>query len=171
MIRTIVLNDRPIEINSSMGWLYVYQRTFGHDILPDILPLAEAVIAGLGDALQAAIDDGSGKKSVSTEDLLGLMNADSFVEMFIKLAGMELTTILDIFWAMVKNADPTIPGPEQYFNSFDRLPLVDELAPALFYVIMDSAASSKNASSLLARIEKAMPSILTLLPSPESTEG
>lgn len=170
MIRTLILNDRPIELDSSLGWLYIYQRQFGHDVLPDIMPLAEAVLAGLGDVLTAVTDEGGGK-TMAVEDALRLMNSDTIIDMFIKLAGMELTTLLNIFWAMVRNKDPNLPDPQKFVNSFDRLPLVDELAPALFYIIIDSSTSSKNAVSLLARIEKAMPSILTLLPSPESTEG
>lgn len=171
MIRTLVLNGQSIELDSSLGWLYIYQRQFGHDVLPDIMPLAEAVIAGLGDVLTAVTDDGAGGKTMSAEDALALMNSDNIVDMFIKISGMELTTILDIFWAMVKNKDPMTPDPQKFANSFDRMPLVDELAPALFYIIVDSSASSKNARSLLARIEKAMPSVLTLLPSPEPAEG
>lgn len=170
MIRTLVLNDRPIELDSSLGWLYIYQRQFGHDILPDIMPLAEAVIAGMGDVLSAIADQGDSKK-MAVDDALRLMNSDSIINMFIKLSGMELTTLLNIFWAMVKNKDPQTPDPIRFVNSFDRLPLADELAPALFYIIVDVGMSSKNGSSLLRRIEKAMPSILTLLPSPESTEG
>lgn len=171
MIRTLMLNDRPIEIDSSMGWLYIYRRQFGHDVLPDIMPLAEAVIAGLGDMLTAAVESGDGEKTLSADKMLELMNADSIVDMFVKLAGMELTTILNIFWAMVKNREPATPAPEQFVNTFDRLPLMDELAPALFYILIDSSSSSKNAGRLLPKLEKAMPSILTLLPSPESTEG
>lgn len=171
MKRTIMLDNRPIELDPSMGWLYLYQRNFGHDVLPDLMPLAEAVIAGLGDLLNAMVDDGNGGKTINAENALELMNSDSIVDMFIKMSGMELTTLLNIFWAMVKNGDPATPAPEKFVNSFDRMPLFDELVPALFYIIIDSSASSKNASSLLARIEKAMPSISTLLPSPQSTEG
>lgn len=170
MIRTLVLNERPIELDSSMGWLYIYQRQFGHDVLPDIMPLAEAVIAGLGDVL-TAVTEGENGKTMLAEDALKLMNSDNIVDMFIKIAGMELTTILNIFWAMVKNKNPNTPDPQGFVNSFDRMPLVDELAPALFYIIIDSSASQKNARSLLAKIEKAMPSILTLLPSQEPAEG
>ena len=170
MIRTIVLNDHPIELDSSLGWLYIYQRQFGHDILPDIMPLAEAVIAGLGDVL-TAVTEKDGEKTMLVDDALQLMKSDTIVEMFIKLAGMELTTLLNIFWAMVKNKDPYLPDPQKFVNSFDRLPLVDELAPALLYIVIDSSTSSKNSESLLAKFNKAMPSISTLLPSPESTEG
>ena len=170
MIRTLVLNDQPMELDSSLGWLYIYQRQFGHDILPDIMPLAEAVLAGLGDILTAVSDQG-GEKTMDVEAVLGLLNSDNIVEMFIKMAGMELTTVLNILWAMVRNKNPQTPGPQEFVNSFDRLPLIDELAPALFYIIVDSSVSSKNSEGLLAKIEKAMPSISTLLPSPQSTEG
>lgn len=170
MIRTLVLNDQPLELDSSLGWLYIYQRQFGHDILPDIMPLAEAVLAGLGDILTAVSDQG-GEKTMDVEAALGLLNSDNIVEMFIKMAGMELTTVLNILWAMAKNKDPYLPDPQKFVNSFDRLPLIDELAPALFYIIIDSSISSKNSKSLLAKLEKAMPSISTLLPSPQSTEG
>lgn len=170
MIRTLVLDNQPVELDSSMGWLYTYQRQFGHDILPDIMPLIESVVAGLGDMLDA-VASSDGMKDLSAEEALGLMNSDNIVDMFIKLSGMELTTILNILWAMVKNGDPKTPDPQTFANSFDRMPLIDELAPALLYIILDSSASSKNAESLLAKLEKAMPSISTLLPSPESTEG
>lgn len=170
MIRTLVLNDQPLELDSSLGWLYIYQRQFGHDILPDVMPLAEAVLAGLGDILTAVSDQG-GEKTMDVEAALGLLNSDNIVEMFIKMAGMELTTVLNILWAMAKNKDPYLPDPQKFVNSFDRLPLIDELAPALFYIIIDSSISSKNSKSLLAKLEKAMPSISTLLPSPQSTEG
>lgn len=171
MKRSLILNEHPIEIDSSMGWLYIYQRQFGHDVLPDIMPLAEAVIVGMGDIFTAMADNGDGGATISAEKALELMDSDNIVDMFIKMSGMELTTLLNIFWAMAKNGDPATPAPEKFVNSFDRLPLFDELAPALFYIVIDSSASSKNASSLLARIEKAMPSILTLLPSQQSTEG
>ena len=171
MIRTINLENHPVEVDSSMGWLYIYQRQFGHDVMPDIMPLAEAVIAGSGDILNSMMESGDGDKHITAENMLNLMNADSIIDMFIKLAGMQITTFLDIFWAMAKNRDPSIPGPEQFVNKFDRLPLVDELVPALFYIVIDSSASSKNARRLLERLEKAMPSILTLLPSQDSTEG
>jgi len=170
MIRTLVLNDQPLELDSSLGWLYIYQRQFGHDILPDVMPLVEAVLAGLGDILTAVSDQG-GEKTMDVEAALGLLNSDNIVEMFIKMAGMELTTVLNILWAMAKNKDPYLPDPQKFVNSFDRLPLIDELAPALFYIIIDSSISSKNSKSLLAKLEKAMPSISTLLPSPQSTEG
>ena len=166
MIKTITLGGQPVEINSSMGWLYLYRNQFGHDILPDVMPLIEAVVAGIGDYYSVAARDGE----LDAKDVVDLMNSDAIVEMFIKLAGLEFTTLLNIFWALAKNGNRKIPAPEEFVNGFDRLP-IDELAPALLYVIVDSSVSSKNAKSLLPRLEKATRSVLTESQSPESTEG
>lgn len=171
MKRTLVLNEHPIEVDPSMGWLYVYRREFEHDILPDLLPLLESVIAGTSDVLVKMIENGKGDKSLSASQLMELMNSDSIIEAIITMAKMELITLLNILWAMRKNAVPETPDPEKFVNSFDRMPLFDELAPALFYMILDSSVSIKNSRSLLEKIETAMPSISTLLPSQQSTEG
>lgn len=167
MRRTLNIEQHSIELDSSMGWLFVYRSTFGHDILPDLMPVVEAALAGLSEVFEAGVMQ---KDDLKAEAALELMNADAFVDMFVKLAGMELTTVLNIFWAMARNADPTLPRPEVYFNGFDRFPM-DEIVPALFYMIVDSSVSSKNAESLLAKLRDLIPSISMSLSSPESTEG
>lgn len=167
MRRTLNIEQHSVELDSSMGWLFTYRSTFGHDILPDLMPVVEAALAGLSEVFEAGVMQ---KDDLKAEAALELMNADAFVDMFIKLAGMELTTVLNIFWAMARNADPTLPRPEVYFNGFDRFPM-DEIVPALFYMIVDSSVSSKNAESLLAKLRDLIPSISMSLSSPESTEG
>lgn len=170
MLRTINLAGRDVELNTSMGWLYVYRNQFGRDILPDVMPILEAVISGLGEMSAALIEDGAGNKKIDAEAARQLMDSDAIVDMFVKLSGMELTTIFNMFWAMAKNKDASIPGPIEYMNTFDRLP-VDELAPAMLYMILDSSVSEKNAKRLLPSVAKVIPSVLTPSPSPEQTEG
>lgn len=168
MIRTVTLAGRDVEVNTSMGWLYLYRNQFGRDILPDIMPIIEAVLAGLGDMLTTIQESGGG--GIKADDAVKLMNSDTIVEMFIKMAGMELTTVFNIFWAMAKNRDAKTKEPMAFMNSFERMP-VDELAPALLYMIVDSSVSSKNAQSLLPNLEKVTQSVLTSSPSQEQTEG
>lgn len=146
MIRTINIEGQKADINSSAGWLYVYRNQFGHDILPDLMPVIESVIG----AIASVLEESGGVFNEKT--LAKAMNNDALVDAFIKMAGMQVLTIFNIFWAMAKNADGTIPGPEDYFNSFDRFP-VDEIVPELFYAIVDSSVSSKNATRLLQRIK------------------
>lgn len=165
MIKTITLADHPVEVNASMGWLYVYRNQFGHDILPDIMPLLEAVLAGLNDVFVNV----KNKEEITVNDAVKIMDSDNVVDMFIKLAGMEFTTLLNVLWAMAKNKDPYLPAPEKFVNQFECMP-IDELAPALTYLIIESSTSSKNLKSLLPKIEKVIPSVLTQSQSPESTE-
>lgn len=168
MRRTISIEQHSIEIDTSMGWLFVYRGTFGHDVLPDLMPMVEAALAGVAEIFGSAVVKGD--RSIDPERVMDLMNADALVDMFIKLAGMELTTVLQIFWAMAKNADPQTPAPEAFFRNLDQFPM-DEILPAMFYAIVESSVSSKNAASLLARMRDRIPSLSMWSQSQESTEG
>ena len=45
MIKEIKINDnQTININTNIGWLFKYRSQFGHDILSDLLPIAESVM-------------------------------------------------------------------------------------------------------------------------------
>lgn len=164
MIREIRIEDRTVEINSSAGWLYEYRNRFGHDILPDIMPIIESVLAAGVSLLQESGGE------VNEKTIMDAMNNDALVDAFIKVSGMEFLTIFNIFWAMAKNADDRIPGPKEYFNTFDRFPL-DEVAPALLYAITDSSISSKNSERLLTRLKELSPSDWIQSRSQESREG
>lgn len=164
MIREIRIEDRTVEINSSAGWLYEYRNRFGHDILPDIMPIIESVLAAGVSLLQESGGE------VNEKTIMDAMNNDALVDAFIKVSGMEFLTIFNIFWAMAYNANDRIPGPKEYFNTFDRFPL-DEVTPALLYAITDSSISSKNSERLLNKIKELSPSDLIQSRSQESREG
>ena len=168
MRRTIIIENHSIEVDTSMGWLFVYRSTFGHDVLPDLMPLVEAALAGLAEIFGSKVirED----HTIDPEKVLELMDADALVEMLIKMAGMEMTTVLQIFWAMAKNAHRDLPPAEIFYAGLERFPM-DEIIPGLFYAIVDSSVSSKNASSLLAKLRERIPSVLTWSRSQESTEG
>lgn len=164
MIRKLEFEGQSLEINSSVGWLYAYRNRFGHDILPDLMPLVESILAAVASILEES------KGTVSADTIRDAFNNDSFIDAFIKIAGMEVITVYNILWAMAYNADKSIPGPDEYFNRFEKLP-VDVILPDLFYAIVDSSVSSKNAERLLGRLKKAIPSESISSPSQESTEG
>lgn len=168
MIRTINVNGQPVEVNTSAGWLYAYRERFGHDILPDLMPILESVLNAAASILEEA--DGE----INQKTALAAMNNENFVQAFISLAGMEFTTVFNIFWAMAYNKDQSIPAPREYMNQFERFPL-DEVLPELFYALVDSSVSSKNAERLLTMLKKAKKltekeSLSTPSPSQESTE-
>lgn len=164
MIREIRIEDKKIEIDSSAGWLYEYRDRFGHDILPDIMPIIESVLAAGISVLQESGGE------VNEKTIMDALNNDALVEAFIKVSGMETLTIFNIFWAMAYNANDKIPGPKEFFNQFERFPL-DIVVPALFYTIIDSSISSKNAERLLTRLRELSPSDWIQSRSQESKEG
>ena len=168
MRRTISIENHSIEVDTSMGWLFVYRSTFGHDVLPDLMPLVEAALAGLAEIFGSKVvrED----HTIDPKKVMELMDADALVDMLVKMAGMELTTVLQIFWAMVKNARRDLPAAEIFYAGLERFPM-DEIIPGLFYAIVESSVSSKNAGSLLAKLRERIPSLSMWSQSQESTEG
>lgn len=148
MIKTIHIDDsHSIELNGSMGWLFVYRAQFGRDITPDIMPLIEAVVE-----VAMVASDGITKDSSVGDVFANIAEAD-LSEAFITLCGMEMVTMLNITWALAKHADKSIPGPEEWVDQFDVFP-IDEIMPKVFEVIIESSITSKNSKSLLKKLKK-----------------
>lgn len=147
MKKEIMFGTHPVEINSSAGWLYVYREQFGHDILPDLMPIVESVINAIGSVVQESGGE------VSNKTILDAMNNETLVDAFIKLAGMEVVTVYNILWAMAKNADDAVESPRRFFNEFETVPM-DAVIPELFKTIIESSVSPKNAKSLLQNLSK-----------------
>ena len=142
MIKTIEFEGQKVELNTSAGWLFAYKNRFGHDIFPDLMPIIESVVGALASLLE------SGETELNAGNVKGLMDDEAITDAFIKLAGMELTTIYQVLWAMAYNADKSIGSPEDFFNSFEKFPL-DVIIPELFTAIVESSVSSKNGMRLL----------------------
>lgn len=147
MIKTIEFEGQKVELNTSAGWLFVYRNRFGHDIFPDLMPIIESVVGAIATMLE------NGEAEVTPDGIKNLMNDDTITDAFIKLAGMEITTVYQVLWAMAYNADKSIGGPEDFFNGFERFPL-DVVIPELFTAIVESSVSSKNGERLLNGLKK-----------------
>ena len=116
MKKTIKIDDeQKFEINSSSGWLYAYQEQFGHDVLPVLLPAAEALLQTMADLMKDSKSDNVG-------DILAAADEETISNAFITLSGMQLTTVTNIVWAMAKNANDSIESPREWLNSFDVFP-------------------------------------------------
>lgn len=160
MIKKVAISKgQSIELSSSLGWLITYKEQFGHDILPDIMPLIESGLTASIKILQS----GSGG------DLISNIDDEILTDVFINLSGLELTTILQIVWAMAKKANPEIDSPEDYFDQFERFP-VDLIIPVVVKMIVNSMVSSKNAKRLLMMVETQRQSLSMNSSSQASTE-
>ena len=143
MIKEIQISEnKKIKINASMGWVLKYRAQFGHDILPDLLPVLES---GLNIVTGAMDENGE-------ITLRNILEGDSLQDAIIAFAGAEVTTALDILWAMAKNADEDTPAPVEWINSFENFPL-DKIIPEAVGAIVESTVSEKNRKRL-AKLKK-----------------
>lgn len=143
MKKTIKIADQSVELNSSAGWFYDYREQFGHDIMPDLLPILEGLLGTL-----AELQEGESDELILTDEIVG--------KIIDALATAEITTIFNITWAMAHNADDKIKQPREWMNDFETFP-VDEVVPELIRMVLESSVSSKNAKSLLEKMETIKP--------------
>ena len=147
MKKTVQFDGQQVEVDTSAGWFYEYLEQFGHDIMPDIMPIIESVMLAAVDVLQ---ESGG---TFTEKDIMKALDSDALVDAFIKLSGMQYLTILNIFWAMAKNYNAGIPEPKKFYKQLGAFP-ADTMIPALLRMIIDSSVSSKNAKSLLEKIDR-----------------
>lgn len=161
MVKEIRLDkNHLIELDSSMGWLFVYRETFGHDIFPDLMPMLESVLTAGINVLQNA--DGG--------DIIGAIDGETLSDLFINVSGLELTSMLQIIWAMHKNAHSDAEPPETWFNKFGTFPL-DVVFPKVMKMIIDSSVSAKNSKRLMTKLKGLKNSTLNNSQSQVLTEG
>lgn len=161
MIKTIKINkEQSVTLNSAAGWLFVYREQFGHDILPDIMPMLEGLLTAAINTLKNA----EGNKLT-----IEAVDNDVLTDFFINISGLEAVSILQIVWSMAKNADDDTAPPEIWLNQFDVFPF-DLIMPKVFRMIIDSSVSSKNARRLLDLVKETAGSLSTNSQSQHSTE-
>lgn len=171
MIKSIKINkDQSVELNGSAGWFFVYRESFGHDILPDIMPIIESGLTMAVNLLQGIGVGADGSVDASPRQIVESIDDSVLNDLFINLSGLESTTIMQIVWAMAKNADDDIPSLRTWLNQFDVFPL-DDILPKAVRLIIDSTVSAKNARRLLKARNLTAGLRSTKSSSQESTEG
>lgn len=88
------------------------------------------------------------KSQFGRDPLKDLMNLSSSMssEGGIKLETLDLEVFYDILWTLAKTANPNIPDPLSWLDSFEEFPLV-EIIPELVDLIsktLGSTVQSKN---------------------------
>lgn len=151
MIKEINISENEkIKLNASLGWVLRYRAQFGHDILPDLLPMLESGLVLVGGAM-----DESGEL-----EWRKLLDSDTVSSAMISFAGAEFTTALNIIWAMAKNADESIPAPFDWANQFENFPL-DKIVPEVLDALISTVVSEKNRKRLGKLVKKNQPKAST----------
>lgn len=141
MIKNIKISkDESLTLSNNIGWLFIYRDQFGRDIVPTIVPVLNAgidLIFTIYKATGGNID----------KDVLDKLDADDITAALWSASGIEAVDLLNIIWAMAKNADDSIEEPRTFFARFDAFP-IDLIMPAAFELLYKGMISGKNLKRL-----------------------
>ena len=143
MESTIMIGDKDVRVNNRAGWTITYRDQFGHDIVPTLMPL----FAGALDIVSGLIAETGKTENIGIEDILAVTDGDALVNAFIHLSGFEFVEILNITWAMAKEADDSIADPKTWIREFETFP-VDVVVPEVIKLAFKGMCSSKNLERL-----------------------
>lgn len=143
MESTITIGDKEVRVNNRAGWTITYRDQFGHDIVPTLMPL----FAGGLDIISGLIKETGKTENVGIEDILAVTDGDALINAFIHLSGFEFVEILNITWAMAKEADDSIADPRTWIREFETFP-VDVVVPEVIKLAFKGMCSSKNLERL-----------------------
>lgn len=132
--------DHSLTLSNNVGWLFIYRDQFGRDIVPTLVPVLNA-----GIDLIFAIYKATGGKI--DKNVLENIDPDEITSAIWSASGIEAVDLLNIIWAMAKNADDSIPEPRKWFGEFESFP-VDTIFPAAFEMIYKGMISGKNLKRL-----------------------
>lgn len=140
MNKTIKINkDKELVISNNLAWAMIYKSQFGHDIVPDIMPIVSAITKLLGEL--------SKTNGTDVASVLKSLDGDTLQDALIELCALQFTDFINLTWAMAKANDDDIETPDKWVRQFDHFP-IDVIAPAVFDLLLKGLVSSKNLKSL-----------------------
>ena len=138
MIKTIKLNDeKELTLSNNLAWATIYRDQFGHDIVPDVMPILSAVLRLINEV----------KDYTDVNQLIKTVNFDTLQDTLIELCAFQFTDFINLVWAFAKAYDENTEAPEKWVRQFDEFPL-DIIVPAVFELLTKGMISSKNLKSL-----------------------
>ena len=137
MIKTIKINkETSLTISNNLSWAMAYKDQFGHDIVPDIMPLISALTKLMSEMIGKDI-----------ADAIKNIDPDTLNDALVELCALQFVDFINLVWAMAKANDDNIDPPEVWIRQFDEFP-VDIIGPAVFELLTKGLISSKNLKSL-----------------------
>lgn len=147
MVKTIKIDkDTSLTLSNNLGWVISYKNQFGHDILPDIMPIVSAITSVIGEIAR--------NESKDVYEMIRTLDHDTVQNALLELCAIQFTDFIHLVWAMAKANDKDIAGPDTWVEQFDSFP-IDLIAPAVFELLTKGLISSKNLKSLREKAPKA----------------
>lgn len=159
MKKTIKLNkDQSITLSNNISWTMEYMDQFGHDIIPDLMPVLSAVSNFFAGMALAASENGETLNYKDAVKIFArLAGSSTITDALIDLAGFRFVDLVNITWAMAKAADENIPEPKIWVRQFEVFPQ-DVILPEVFNMAMTGMVSSKNVKRLQKTVKTLGPS-------------
>lgn len=147
MEKTIKAGKKNYKLTNKVKWMQVYKNEFGRDIMPMLVPVANAFLE-IAVSVMKATGGKSLDMSKAGEVLKDIDIADIQSSMY-SLAGLEFTDLLAITWSMARTLDDETTDFDTWVDEFvdDFFP-VDEIAPTIIEINAKALMSSKNYSRL-----------------------
>lgn len=148
MVKTIKIDkDTSLTLSNNLGWVINYKNQFGHDILPDVMPIISAITRVIGEIAQS--------NSTDAYEMIRTLDKDALQDALIELCSIQFVDFLHLVWALAKANDKNIEDPDTWVEQFDSFP-IDVIAPAVFELLTKGLVSSKNLKSLRDKAPKAV---------------
>ena len=139
MVKTINIGEKEITLSNNLSWAMIYKNQFGHDIVPDIMPIISAIMKSIGEFAKHEGEDVS--------DVITKLDPDVVQDALLELCALQFTDFINLTWALAKANDPDIKPPMEWVKQFDEFPL-DIVAPAVGELVIKGMVSTKNLQSL-----------------------
>lgn len=144
--------SNEVTLDNNIGWMIAYREQFGRDIVPALIPVLNAgidLVCGIAKTLTPG-------EKVST-DMLQKLDPDMLHDAAYQMAALEAVDVINITWALAKNADDRIKEPREWVRSFEGFPL-DIIGGAIIGLVFKSMISEKNLKRLQEAVEGLGPS-------------
>ena len=101
MIKTIKINkDTELTLSNSLAWAMIYKDQFGHDIVPDVMPIVSAITKLFGELQKYSGQD--------MTEIIKNLDGDILQSAMIELCAVQFTDFVNLVWAMAKANDDDI---------------------------------------------------------------
>lgn len=140
-----------LTLDNNIGWMIAYRDQFGRDIVPALIPVLNAGIDLAFGIVQAM---GTGEKAGI--ETLKKIDPDALHDAVLQVSAIEAVDLINITWALAKNADDDIQEPREWVKQFEGFPL-DLIGGAVFDLVFNSMISTKNWNRLRKSVEGLKP--------------
>ena len=122
MEKTLKIDGKDITFKCTGGTLYRYKNQFGREFLADA--------ANLMDFEEKKVKNPDGKITFQDE---------------YDFTKLNLELVYNLSWVMAKTANPSIPDPQAWLDSFNTFPIAEIIEPIMDMLQKSIEMNTKNA--------------------------